>query len=56
MIFPLSGLLLGLVLGAFRARRRGGTTADLIQWALVHALVLGLLGLFVLIFVERSYL
>ncbi|SMY09663.1 hypothetical protein [Flavimaricola marinus] len=54
MIFPLTGLLLGAILGVLRARKRGGTTADILQWAVVHALVLGLLGLFVLVIIERN--
>jgi hypothetical protein len=54
MIYPLSGLLIGAVLGALRARLKGGTTLDLLQWAAVHALIFGLIGLFVLIGVERS--
>ncbi len=55
MIYPLSGLILGALLGAFRARARGGKLADLIQWALVFAILFGLVGLFVLIFIERGY-
>lgn len=55
MIYPLVGLVLGALLGAARAMRRGGKAADIAQWAVVHALILGLLGLFVLIFIERSY-
>jgi hypothetical protein len=56
MIFPLAGLLFGAVAGALRARARGGKTADMVQWAVVHALIFGLIGLFVLIGVERSYI
>ena len=55
MIFPLSGLLLGLVIGALGARGQGGKTADLLQWAAVGAMIGALVGLFVLIFVARSY-
>ena len=54
MIFPLAGVLLGLVIGAFRARAKGGTAGDLWQWAAVHALIGGLLGLFLLIILDRS--
>lgn len=54
MIFPLGGLVLGAILGAVRARLRGGKTADMVQWAAVHGMMLGVVGLFVLIFVLRS--
>ena len=55
MIYPLSGLLIGALLGAFSARRRGGKRLDLLQWAAVGAIMGGLIGLFVLVFIERSY-
>ncbi|MBQ1203699.1 MAG: hypothetical protein IIX61_07875, partial [Loktanella sp.] len=48
MIYPLSGLLFGAVLGAWRARRHGGKTADMVQWAVAFAIILGILGLFLL--------
>jgi uncharacterized protein YqgC (DUF456 family) len=55
MIYPLAGLLAGAILGALGARRRGGKRLDLAQWAAVGAIIGGLLGLFVLIFIQRSY-
>jgi uncharacterized protein YqgC (DUF456 family) len=55
MIYPLSGLLIGALLGALGARRRGGKRLDLFQWAAVGAIVGGIVGLFVLVFIERSY-
>lgn len=55
MIFPLAGLLFGAAFGALRARARGGNTRDLLQWAAVFAIIFGLVGLFVLIFIERGY-
>ncbi len=54
MIYPLSGLLLGAIIGAMGARRQGGKTADLLQWAAVCGLICAIIGLFVLVFVERS--
>lgn len=54
MIYPLLGLLLGAIAGAIGARRQDGKTADLLQWAAVGAMIGGLAGLFVLIFIERS--
>ena len=48
MIFPLAGLLIGAILGALRAKMRGGTTFDLLQWGAVFAMGFGLIGLFIL--------
>jgi hypothetical protein len=56
MIFPLSGMVLGALIGAWRAWAKGGTVLDLLQWAAVFAILCGLIGLFVLIGVERSFL
>ena len=55
MIYPLTGLLIGAIVGALRARSRGGKPADMVQWGLAFAILFGLIGLFVLIFIERSY-
>ena len=54
MIFPLAGILLGAILGAFQAKRKGGKTMDMLQWGAVLAIVFGLIGLFILIYVDRS--
>lgn len=54
MIFPLAGVLIGTVLGGLRARANKGSVADIIQWALVHGMIGGVLGLFVMIGIERS--
>ena len=54
MIYPLGGLLIGAILGALRSRSRGGTRLDIAQWAAVAAIIGGLIGLFLLIFIERS--
>ena len=56
MIFPLSGMLIGAVLGAYRAKARGGKRLDMLQWGAAFAILFGLLGLFVLIFLQRSAL
>ncbi len=55
MIYPLCGLLFGALFGAFRAKARGGKLQDLLQWGAAFAVMFGLIGLFVLIFIERSY-
>lgn len=54
MIYPLAGLLFGAILGAIRAKLRGGTTFDLLQWGAVFAIAFGLIGLFILVFIERA--
>ena len=54
MILPLIGLLIGAAIGALSARRREGKPADMAQWAAVGAMIGGVVGLFVLVFVERS--
>jgi cation transporter-like permease len=54
MIYPLAGLLIGAIAGALRARARGGKAADMVQWAIVHALILGLAGLMAAILLTRA--
>ncbi len=56
MIYPLAGLLIGILFGAFRAKRRGGKTFDLLQWAAVFGMIFALIGLFAMIYIDRSYL
>jgi hypothetical protein len=55
MIFPLAGMLFGAALGAWRAKSNGGKGKDMVQWATVFAIIFGLIGLFALIFIQRSY-
>ncbi|WP_458790324.1 hypothetical protein [Yoonia sp. MH D7] len=54
MIYPLAGLLIGAVIGALRAKSRGGKMFDLLQWGAVFAMIFGLIGLFILVFIERA--
>ena len=53
MILPLTGLLIGAILGAVRARRHGGRGIDMAQWGAAHAIAFGVVGLFVLILWSR---
>ncbi len=53
MILPLFGLLIGALIGVFMAKRRGGTRLDLLQWAVVIAIMGAIIGLFVLVIIER---
>jgi len=54
MIFPLSGMLIGAIIGALRAKSKGGKGKDMLQWGAVFAIIFGLIGLFILIFLQRS--
>jgi len=56
MIIPLGGLLLGIVIGILHAARKGGKPADMAQWAVVYGVILALIGLFVMIGIDRAYL
>ena len=51
---PLIGILFGAALGAFAARRRGGTKLDMAQYAGAFAIIFGLIGLFIAIFLARA--
>ena len=54
MILPLGGVLLGALIGAIRARTRGGKTLDMLQWGAAFAVILGIVGLFILVFIQRA--
>ncbi len=54
MIIPFGALVLGLLLGAVRARLRGGKVKDILQWALVYAILFAVVGLFVMIYLDRT--
>ncbi len=49
----LAGIAIGVIIGLMKARSRGGNGFDKAQYATVWAILLGLLGLFVTIVVER---
>ena len=49
----IGGLLLGALLGAFIAKRRGGRPADMAQYAAVYGILLGIAGLFATIAYSR---
>jgi hypothetical protein len=52
-MFMIGGLLLGAIGGGLRARARGGKLADILQYAVVHAILFGLLGLFITLYLDR---
>lgn len=49
----IAGLVLGAAFGWMRAARRDGNSFDKWQYALVHAILFGLIGLFLTIAAER---
>lgn len=49
----IGGLVLGAVIGASNALRRGGRWPDALQYAAGFGIAFGLIGLFVTIFLER---
>lgn len=53
-MLPIAALLFGFVFGWARAARRGGTTADRVQFAIGHALAFGLGGFVAAILIVRS--
>lgn len=52
-VIVLGGFLIGVVLGAFNARRQGGRKLDMLQWAAVYGIIGALAGLFGTIFLHR---
>ena len=53
-VFVLAALVVGALVGAWRARRRGGKALDMAQYAAAHAIPLMILALFVTIYLDRS--
>lgn len=50
----LLGAILGVIFGAYTARRRKGKLADILQYAFVYGMLFALIGLFVSIYINRS--
>lgn len=50
----IAGALVGAVLGAVLARKRGGNRLDMLQYAAGFAILLAVAGLFLTILIERS--
>ncbi|KJZ24210.1 FIG01073180: hypothetical protein [Tritonibacter mobilis] len=46
-------LFFGAALGAFKARKRGGNLADMLQYGAVYGMIFGILGLFGTIITHR---
>lgn len=50
----IAGAVIGAFIGDRRARARGGNAADRAQYAVVYGIVLGLVGLFVTLILDRN--
>ncbi len=52
-MFVIGGLVLGAIGGGLRAKSRGGKPADIAQYATVYAIIFGLIGLFITLYLDR---
>ncbi len=52
----IAGALFGGIFGGWRAKARGGKTADVLQYAAVHAMIFALVGLFATLILHRTLL
>ena len=48
------GIIAGALVGGWRAKSRGGKTADILQYAAVHAMIFGLAGLLLTLIIHRT--
>lgn len=53
MILAAIGAILGIALGWYRATKRGGNTADKLQYATAHGIALLLVGYFIALFMAK---
>lgn len=52
-MFAIIGGILGVALGWWRATKRGGNTADKLQYAVGHGIALLLVGYFIALFLVK---
>lgn len=52
-MFVIGGLLVGAIGGGLRARSRGGKLADILQYAAAYAILFGLFGVMLTIYLDR---
>ncbi len=45
--------LVGAIIGGLRARKRGGKKLDIAQYAGVYAIIFGIIGLFITVYLSR---
>lgn len=51
---PVIGIIFGAIFGAFVAKRKGGKGLDMAQYAGSFAILFGLVGLFLAIYLARN--
>jgi len=49
----IAGAVIGAILGGFTARKRGGSVADILQYAAGYAIALALLGMVATLVIDR---
>ena len=49
----IGAVLLGILLGVYNARKRGGNTADMLQYGAVYAIAFGIVGVIATIVIHR---
>ncbi|NRB16785.1 MAG: hypothetical protein HRU33_04195 [Rhodobacteraceae bacterium] len=49
----IGGLVIGALLGSYKAQKRGGGLADILQYAAVYGIILGLAGMLLTLMVHR---
>jgi hypothetical protein len=54
-MYVLAGIVIGAILGDWRARKRNGNGLDRAQYAAVHAIALALVGIFITIVINRIW-
>ncbi|MDV4144030.1 MULTISPECIES: hypothetical protein [Shimia] len=52
-MFVLLGVLLGAIIGATIAKRRKGKPLDILQYAVIYAMIFAIIGLFLTIAAHR---
>ena len=50
----LAGLVLGILIGSFTAKNRGGRRLDILQYGAVYGIAFTLIGLIITIILERT--
>ena len=54
MILAIIGAIIGIALGWVRAKKRGGNTADKLQYAVAHGIAFLLAGFFIALFMAKA--
>ncbi len=52
-MFVIISVILGVLYGAFIAKKKGGTRLDMAQYAGTYAILFGIIGLFLMVAITR---